>query len=68
MGMRQGRGGSLAPTVMFRDLEVQKREGDLVCGTFGRGIFILDDYAALRGLTADARGPRDAAGPSTVLA
>jgi photosystem II stability/assembly factor-like uncharacterized protein len=44
-----------APTIMFRDLEVQKREGDLVCGTFGRGIFILDDYAALRGLTAEAR-------------
>jgi photosystem II stability/assembly factor-like uncharacterized protein len=44
-----------APTVQFRDLEVQKREGDLVCGTFGRGMFVLDDYAALRGLTADAR-------------
>jgi photosystem II stability/assembly factor-like uncharacterized protein len=37
-----------APTIPFRDLEVQKREGDLVCGTFGRGIFVLDDYAALR--------------------
>ena len=44
-----------APTVMFRDLEIQKREGDLVCGTFGRGIFILDDYAALRKLTPEAR-------------
>jgi photosystem II stability/assembly factor-like uncharacterized protein len=44
-----------APTVMFRDLMVQQREGDLVCGTFGRGIYILDDYAALRGLTPDAR-------------
>jgi hypothetical protein len=44
-----------APTIMFRDLEVQKREGDLICGTFGRGIYILDDYAALRGLTAEAR-------------
>jgi hypothetical protein len=49
-----------APTVMFRDLEIQKREGDLICGTFGRGIFILDDYAALRGLTAEARA-KDAA-------
>ncbi len=44
-----------APTVMFRDLEIQKREGDLICGTFGRGMYILDDYAALRGLTAEAR-------------
>src|SRR5262245_49376796 len=44
-----------APTIAFRDLEVQKREGDLVCGTFGRGIFVIDDYAPLRNLTEDAR-------------
>jgi photosystem II stability/assembly factor-like uncharacterized protein len=44
-----------SPTTQFRDLEVQHREGDLVCGTFGRGIFILDHYAALRGLTAESR-------------
>jgi len=44
-----------APTVAFRDLEIQKREGDLVCGTFGRGVFILDDYAPLRHLTEPAR-------------
>jgi photosystem II stability/assembly factor-like uncharacterized protein len=44
-----------APTTQFRDLEVQHREGDLVCGTFGRGVFILDDYAALRSLTPKAR-------------
>lgn len=43
-----------APTIQFRDLEVQAREGDLVAGTFGRGVFVLDDYAALRGLTAAA--------------
>ena len=28
---------------------------DLVCGTFGRGIFVLDDYSPLRHLTEDAR-------------
>jgi photosystem II stability/assembly factor-like uncharacterized protein len=44
-----------APTIAFRDLEVQKREGDLVCGTFGRGIFVLDDYSPLRYLTEEAR-------------
>jgi photosystem II stability/assembly factor-like uncharacterized protein len=44
-----------APTIPFRDLDVQKREGDLVCGTFGRGIFVLDDYAPLRHLTEEAR-------------
>ncbi len=43
-----------APTIPFRDLQIQKRDGDLVCGTFGRGLFILDDIAALRGLTAEA--------------
>ncbi len=44
-----------APPIAFRDLEVQKREGDLVCGTFGRGIFVLDDYAPLRYLSEAAR-------------
>jgi hypothetical protein len=44
-----------SPTIPFRDLEVQKREGDLVCGTFGRGIFVLDDYGPLRKLTEEAR-------------
>jgi photosystem II stability/assembly factor-like uncharacterized protein len=36
------------PTIAVRDLEIQRREGDLVVGTFGRGIYILDDYAPLR--------------------
>jgi photosystem II stability/assembly factor-like uncharacterized protein len=42
------------PTVPFRDLEIQHRENDLVAATFGRGFFVLDDYSALRGLTAEA--------------
>jgi photosystem II stability/assembly factor-like uncharacterized protein len=36
------------PTIAVRDIEIQKRENDLVVGTFGRGIYILDDYRALR--------------------
>ncbi|UCC71983.1 MAG: glycosyl hydrolase [Gemmatimonadota bacterium] len=36
------------PTVAFRDLEVQRRENDLVAASFGRGFFILDDYTPLR--------------------
>ncbi len=36
------------PTIDVRDIEIQRRESDLVVGTFGRGIYILDDYAALR--------------------
>ena len=42
------------PTAQARDLTIQRREGDLVVGTFGRGAFILDDYTALRDVTADA--------------
>jgi len=40
------------PTIAVRDLAIQKRENDLVIGTFGRGIFILDDYSALRNFDA----------------
>jgi photosystem II stability/assembly factor-like uncharacterized protein len=40
------------PTSMARDLHIQKRENDLVVGTFGRGAYILDDYSPLRGITA----------------
>ncbi|MFK7784065.1 MAG: glycosyl hydrolase [Crocinitomicaceae bacterium] len=36
------------PTISVRDLAIQKRENDLVAGTFGRGIYILDDYSSLR--------------------
>ncbi len=39
------------PTSMARDLHIQKRENDLLVGTFGRGAYILDDYSPLRGLT-----------------
>ncbi|MGD2216675.1 MAG: hypothetical protein PVJ64_07960 [Gemmatimonadales bacterium] len=36
------------PTIAFRDLEIQRRENDLVAASFGRGFFILDDYSPLR--------------------
>ena len=36
------------PTIAVRDLEIQRRENDLVLGTFGRGIYVLDDYTPLR--------------------
>jgi len=41
------------PTTAVRDIEIQKRENDLVVGTFGRGIYILDDYSALRTKKSD---------------
>jgi len=39
------------PTIAVRDFAIQKRENDLVIGTFGRGIYILDDYTPLRAST-----------------
>jgi photosystem II stability/assembly factor-like uncharacterized protein len=36
------------PTIQVRDIAIQKRENDLVLGTFGRGIYILDNYTPLR--------------------
>lgn len=45
------RGG--LPTIPVRDIAIQKRENDLVLGTFGRGIYVLDDYSPLRALKAD---------------
>jgi len=43
-----------APTISFRDIEIQRRESDLVASTFGRGFFVLDDYSPLRGLSAES--------------
>jgi photosystem II stability/assembly factor-like uncharacterized protein len=42
------------PTIQVRDLAVQRRESDLVVATFGRGFYVLDDYSALRDLSAQA--------------
>jgi len=37
-----------APTISFRDLQIQRHENDLVAASFGRGIWVLDDYSPLR--------------------
>ncbi len=42
------------PTISVHDLNIQKRENDLVVGTFGRGIYILDNYAPLRLIKPEA--------------
>ena len=44
------------PTIAVRDIEIQRRETDLVVGTFGRGIYILDDYSPLRTSIAEVEG------------
>ncbi len=40
-----------APNIAFRDLVIQTRENDLVGATFGRSLYILDDYSPLRAVT-----------------
>jgi hypothetical protein len=40
------------PTISIRDLEIQRRENDLVLASFGRGFFVLDDYSPLRQMKA----------------
>ncbi|HVF36052.1 MAG TPA: sialidase, partial [Candidatus Saccharimonadia bacterium] len=46
------KGGNF-PSVAVRDLVIQERESDLVLGTHGRGIWIVDDISPLRALTDD---------------
>lgn len=36
------------PTINIRDIAIQERENDLVLASFGRGFYILDNYASLR--------------------
>ena len=45
--------GNHFPAVAVRDLAIQPRENDLVLGTHGRGIWIVDDITPLRALTPD---------------
>jgi hypothetical protein len=43
-----------APYMQIRDMQLQRRETDVVMATFGRGFWILDDYSALREMSAAA--------------
>lgn len=42
------------PPIPIRDLEIHPTEGDLVCASFGRGFFVLDDLTPLRQLTTES--------------
>ncbi|GJQ27421.1 MAG: hypothetical protein HBSAPP02_24530 [Phycisphaerae bacterium] len=44
------------PTIAIRDIAVQRRENDLALASFGRGLFILDDYSPLRSCTPETLG------------
>ena len=41
------------PSIAVYDMAIQHRESDLVLATFGRGFYILDNYAPLRELTGE---------------
>ncbi len=42
------------PTIAVRDVEIQRRENDLVMATFGRGFYILDDYELMRQVESES--------------
>ncbi len=46
--------GAGVPTIAFRDVKLQRRDGDVVGATFGRGFYVLDDYAPLREVAGGA--------------
>ena len=52
-GLSWGKLGSQLPTVAIHDLVIHPRDGDLIAGTHGRSIWILDNISPLRNLTAD---------------
>ncbi len=55
------RGG--LPTIAVMDLAIQKREDDLALATFGRGFYVLDNYAALRTLKPETLAQESALFP-----
>ncbi len=42
------------PTIMVRDIAIQRRTNSVVLGTFGRSIYVVDDYSVLRSIAPDA--------------
>ncbi len=56
--------GGMPKRAPVRDIDIQRREGDLVVGTHGRGVYILDDLSPLRALTAETLGSKLALLPS----
>ncbi len=41
------------PTIAVYDIDIQKRENDLVVATFGRGFYVLDNYSPLRNVSEE---------------
>jgi photosystem II stability/assembly factor-like uncharacterized protein len=53
--------GAGVPNISFRDLKLHRRDNDLIGASFGRGVFVLDDYTPLRTLAAQIRSGTDGA-------
>lgn len=51
------------PTIAFRDIELHPRDNDLVGGTFGRGVYVLDDYSPLREMSKAIQAKSNAVFP-----
>jgi hypothetical protein len=47
------------PTISFRDIEIQRRENDLVGASFGRSFFVLDDYSFLREISEEVLNEKE---------
>lgn len=41
------------PTIQVRDIVIQRQADDVLLATFGRGIYVIDDYSRLRDVTAE---------------
>lgn len=41
------------PTIQVKDLVIQRANHDLIIGTFGRGIYVIDNYSPLRSVTEE---------------
>jgi photosystem II stability/assembly factor-like uncharacterized protein len=52
------------PTIAIRDAVIQKRAGDLVLASFGRGFYVLDDITPLRQVSADLLNQKAALFPA----
>jgi photosystem II stability/assembly factor-like uncharacterized protein len=56
------------PAVPVRDIAVQEREADLVLGTFGRGIYVIDNLDAIRQYVRSGEGDHFGDAALTVFA
>ncbi len=51
------------PTIAVRDIAIHKGMDDLVIATFGRGVYVLDDYSPLRNISKETLEQKSAVFP-----